>query len=124
MVQPAGATPTFEELYAQIRALPEHMTGEILEPGVLRTMSRPGKGHRRAARACLRSLDPFDANVGGSGWWIEAEVEIRLPQVVWPFPISVASAPSASPSCPTTTRSPSFPTGAARSCRRGPQTKI
>jgi Uma2 family endonuclease len=80
MAQPAVALPSFEELYAQIQALPEHLTGEILEPGVLRTMSRPGKRHRRAARLCQRSLDPLDANVGGSGWWIESEVEIRFPQ--------------------------------------------
>jgi Uma2 family endonuclease len=79
MGHPAAAIPTFEELYEQIRALPENLTGEILEPGVLRTMSRPGKRHRRAARACLRALDPFDANVGGSGWWIESEAEIRFP---------------------------------------------
>ncbi|MFO0762932.1 MAG: Uma2 family endonuclease [Byssovorax sp.] len=79
MGRPAGALPTFDELYAQIRALPERLTGEILEEGVLRTMSRPGRRHRRAARACLRSLDDFDANVGGRGWWIEVEAEIRLP---------------------------------------------
>lgn len=79
MGQPAAALPSFEELYQQIRALPESLTGEILEPGVLRTMSRPGKPHRRAARRCLHALDPFDANVGGSGWWIEPEAEIRFP---------------------------------------------
>ncbi|MFO0759108.1 MAG: Uma2 family endonuclease [Byssovorax sp.] len=79
MGHPSEPPPTFEELYAKIRALPEHITGEILTPGVLRTRSRPGKKHRRAARACLWSLDPFDANVGGTGWWIEPEVEIRFP---------------------------------------------
>jgi Uma2 family endonuclease len=79
MGQPAAAAPTFEELYAQIRALPEHLTGEILEPGVLRTMSRPGKPHRRAAKHCQHALAPFDANLGGTGWWIESETEIRFP---------------------------------------------
>jgi len=79
MGHPALSRPTFDELYDQIRALPEHLTGEILEPGVLRTMSRPGKRHRRAAKLCTRSLDPFDANVGGAGWWIEIEAEIRFP---------------------------------------------
>src|SRR3954447_16780665 len=79
MGQPGVAAPTFDELYEQIRALPENLTGEILEPGVLRTMSRPGKGHRRAARACLRALDPFDANVGGSGCGNKSEAEIRFP---------------------------------------------
>lgn len=79
MGEPAARAPTFEELYEQIRALPEHLTGEILEPGVLRTMSRPGKAHRRAARQCLHGLGSFDANVGGAGWWIEVEVEISFP---------------------------------------------
>jgi Uma2 family endonuclease len=79
MGQPAGKLPTFEELYEQILALPEHLTGEILEPGVLRTMSRPGKAHRRAARHCTDGLGRFDANVRGRGWWIEVEAEIRFP---------------------------------------------
>jgi Uma2 family endonuclease len=79
MGQPVATIPTFEELYEQIRALPEHITGEILEPGVLRTMSRPGKRHRRAAKLCAHSLSPFDVAVGGAGWWIEPEAEIRLP---------------------------------------------
>jgi Uma2 family endonuclease len=79
MSQAALAFPSFDELYAQIRALPEGMTGEILEPGVLRTMSRPGKKHRRAAKLCARSLDRFDQSVGGTGWWIEDEIEIRFP---------------------------------------------
>ncbi|HSN98451.1 MAG TPA: hypothetical protein VLS89_09135, partial [Candidatus Nanopelagicales bacterium] len=67
----AAAVEMFDALYEQIRALPENLTGEILEPGVLRTMSRPGKAHRRAARVCLHELGDHDANVGGSGWWIE-----------------------------------------------------
>lgn len=75
----AASTLSFEELYEQIRALPEHLTGEILVPGTLRTMSRPGKPHRRAARQCLHALSRFDANVGGTGWWIEVEPEIRFP---------------------------------------------
>ncbi len=79
MGHPAAAVPTFEDLYQQIRALPEHLTGEILEPGVLRTMSRPGRAHRRAAKHCHRALDSFDAGLGGSGWWIEVETEIRFP---------------------------------------------
>ena len=79
MGQPAPALPTFEELYEQIRALPENLTGEILEPGVLRTKSRPGKSHRRAARHCLHNLNRFNATLGGSGWWIEVEAEILFP---------------------------------------------
>ena len=79
MGHPAALLPTFEELYAQIRALPERLTGEILEPGTLRTMSRPGKAHRRAAKRCAHDLDRFDENLGGAGWWIETETEIRFP---------------------------------------------
>jgi Uma2 family endonuclease len=75
----AIALPAFDELYARIQALPEGTVGEILEPGVLRTMSRPGKAHRQVAKRCERSLDQFDKNVGGAGWWIESEAEIRLP---------------------------------------------
>jgi len=79
MAHPAALFPTFEDLYEQIRALPEHVTGEILEPGVLRTMSRPARPHRRTHTSILRGLDGFDANFGGKGWWIEIEVEIRFP---------------------------------------------
>lgn len=75
----AVALPSFEELYEQIRALPHGVTGEILVPGVLHTMSRPGKPHRRAAKLLGHQLDRFDRNVGGTGWWIEIEVEIRFP---------------------------------------------
>jgi hypothetical protein len=69
MGHPAATVPSFEDLYERIRALPEHLTGEILEPGVLRTMLRPGRGHRRAAKLCVQSLRPFDADAGGTGWW-------------------------------------------------------
>jgi len=79
MGDPVRRVPSFDELYASIQRLPGGMTGEILEVGVLRTMGRPGKRHRRAARMCLESLGRGDANVGGSGWWIEQEVEIQFP---------------------------------------------
>ncbi len=81
MGQPAEVIKeaTFEELYERIRNLPEGVTGEILAPNVLRTMSRPGKRHRRAALLCLDGLRSFNANVGGTGWWIEVEAEVRLP---------------------------------------------
>jgi Uma2 family endonuclease len=72
--------PTFDELYRRIEALPEGITGEILERGKLRTMSRPGSGHRRAAQLCNHYLQRFDPLRGGKGWWIEVEAEIRFPQ--------------------------------------------
>jgi Uma2 family endonuclease len=74
----AASVLDFETLYRQIQALPEGVTGEILDPGVLRTMSRPGKAHRRSHRQALKALRGFDANEGGAGWWIEVEVEVRL----------------------------------------------
>lgn len=80
MVQPARFMPTFEELYAQIERLPEGVTGEILEEGALRVMSRPGKRHRRAAGACFNALSGVNANLRGTGWWVEVEAEVRFPQ--------------------------------------------
>jgi Uma2 family endonuclease len=78
MAQPAMPIPTFEDLYAKIRDLPENLTGEILVPGILRTMSKPGRRHRRAAKRVAHSLAAFDADVGGAGWWIEIEAEVRF----------------------------------------------
>lgn len=79
MGEPALQRPSFQELYEQIVALPEGMTGEILVPGVLSTMARPGKSHRNAAKRMGRDLDRFDRRLGGTGWWIEEETEIRFP---------------------------------------------
>jgi Uma2 family endonuclease len=70
--------PDFETLYRQIQALPEGVTGEIIDPGVLSTMGRPGKGHRRSHRQVLEALRDQDANAHGGGWWIEVEVEVRF----------------------------------------------
>jgi Uma2 family endonuclease len=79
MAQPARSARTFEELYAEIERLPEGMTGEILEESVVRVMSRPGKRHRLAAMACVDALGGANANLRGTGWWIEVEAEIRFP---------------------------------------------
>ena len=80
MVSPARSTKkTFADLYGEIMRLPEGLTGEILEDGVLHVMSRPGKPHRRAAAACFADLSGINANLRGSGWWIESEAEVRLP---------------------------------------------
>jgi Uma2 family endonuclease len=78
MAQRAPNLPTFEELYAQIERLPSGTTGEILEPGVLRTMSRPARPHRFTAKRALLGLAGFDLDQGGTGWWIETETEIRF----------------------------------------------
>jgi Uma2 family endonuclease len=79
MANPARRPRSFDELYEEILQLRDGLTGEILEPGVVRVMSRPGKRHRRAARACLDALSLRDANLRGTGWWIEQEAEIRFP---------------------------------------------
>lgn len=78
MAQRAPQLPTFGELYRQIEALPQGVTGEILEPGVIRAMSRPGGPHRRSHRRITDSLRGSDIFVGGSGWWFEIEAEIRF----------------------------------------------
>ena len=81
MASPAQRIASFDELYQAIQALPPGLTGEILEPGVIRTMGRPGGAHRYSARAILRSLNGDDAWDGGDGWWFEQEAEIRFLQI-------------------------------------------
>lgn len=79
MAEPAQRIPSFDDLYAQIERLPCGVTGEILEPGVLQTMSRPGRPHSRVAKKLIRMLGRFDVEDGGAGWWILMEPESRLP---------------------------------------------
>ncbi len=79
MAQRALKLPSFADLYRQIEALPQGITGEILEPGVLRTMSRPGGPHRFASFRIRRTLQGADLAEGGKGWWFEIEAEIRFP---------------------------------------------
>jgi Uma2 family endonuclease len=75
----AAKKKTFDELYAVIRDLPEGRRGEILMAGELYvTMGRPGRKHRRAAQVLHHALAPRDANLGGTGWWIEVEPEVRF----------------------------------------------
>jgi Uma2 family endonuclease len=70
--------PTFEELKRQIDLLPEGVTGEILDPGVISTMGRPAAKHRRAAGQLYRALGGADVAAGGTGWWIEQEPDVRF----------------------------------------------
>jgi Uma2 family endonuclease len=69
----------FEDLYAEIQALPEGASGQILDPGRVHvTMGRPGRAHRFSFKLVLDGLGRFDRDRGGSGWWIEPEPEIRF----------------------------------------------
>ncbi len=78
MGEPALALADFDVLYRQIQSLPEGTTGEIVEPGGLRTMGRPGKAHRRAQLRVLLGLGGSNQSADGTGWWIELEPEVRF----------------------------------------------
>lgn len=70
--------PSFDELYHEIEALPQGLTGEILGPGDLRVMPRPGGPHSFASQRMTLGLGGHNLIAGGSGWWIEVEREIHL----------------------------------------------
>lgn len=70
--------PDFDDLYEEILALPQGTTGEILGPGELRMMARPGGSHSFTSRRVTIALRGNDLIDGGAGWWIEVEREIRL----------------------------------------------
>jgi Uma2 family endonuclease len=74
----AQRIPTFEELYAAIAALPEGISGEILEDGRIDTMGRPGRAHLRAGKRLTRLLGPIEDDDERDGWVIEIEREVRL----------------------------------------------
>lgn len=73
----ARRLPTFDELYAAIRELPEGVTGEILASGMLDTMGRPGRPHRQAWRRIFRRLEDLEP-AGPGRWVVEPEAEVRL----------------------------------------------
>jgi len=70
------AKPT---LYQQLAALPEGLTGEILN-GQLHTQPRPTWSHARASSLLADGIfGPYDRGRGGpGGWWIVAEPEIHF----------------------------------------------
>ena len=82
----AKRAPTFEELYLEIERLPPGITGQILIPGVLTTMSRPGPAHDHTLAHCAYALHPFDRRFGSHGWWIRQEFEVRFPGDRLPVP--------------------------------------
>jgi Uma2 family endonuclease len=66
-------------LYGQLEALPEGLTGEILD-GQLHTQPRPSGPHGLAASALGGELvGPFQKGGGGpGGWWMIGKPEIHL----------------------------------------------
>lgn len=72
----AAANPT---LYERLLALPEHVTGEILN-GELYTLPRLSGRHGVAGRGLNFNLaGPFDFGRGGpGGWWIIQEPEVHF----------------------------------------------
>jgi len=66
-------------LYESLEALPERLTGEILN-GQLYTQPRPSGAHIAAGSALGSKLhNPFQVGDGGpGGWWIFDEPEVHL----------------------------------------------
>jgi Uma2 family endonuclease len=75
-------------LYGQLLALPENVTGEIID-GVLYTQPRPTGPHVNAELGLGSALRiPFHKGQGGpGGWWIVAEPELHfIRDVLTPVP--------------------------------------
>jgi Uma2 family endonuclease len=70
---------TRPSLYEQLKALPEGLTGEILD-GQLYAQPRPSLPHGLAASSLVDELvSPFQKGRGGpGGWWIIAEPELHF----------------------------------------------
>jgi Uma2 family endonuclease len=66
-------------LYERLLALPDHLTGEILN-GHLHTQPRPSGRHGLAERGLNIDIGgPFDFGRGGpGGWWIIPEPEVHF----------------------------------------------
>lgn len=66
-------------LYEQLEALPERLTGEILD-GQIYTQPRPSGPHALAAAGLGAELfNPFHSGRGGpGGWWILPEPELHF----------------------------------------------
>ena len=66
-------------LYELLEALPEGLTGEILD-GQIHTQPRPSVPHGIAESSLTADLNaPFQKGRGGpGGWWIIAEPEIHF----------------------------------------------
>jgi Uma2 family endonuclease len=73
---------TDDELWAELCALPEHLTGQIID-GELLVQPRPRPRHARVIKRLGRFLSPTDdgdgIEPGQGGWWILIEPGIELP---------------------------------------------
>lgn len=72
----------FNEAIGELERIPDGLSSAPAEPRAL-LLSKVGKAHRRAARACFRALcksvQARGQHAGGHSFWIEAEPEIALP---------------------------------------------
>ena len=73
------AAPYTDHLYAELEALPEHLTGEIIN-GRLYAQPRPVSRHALAESSLGGELyGPYHRGRGGpGGWWILIEPEIHF----------------------------------------------
>ncbi|HNC53336.1 MAG TPA: Uma2 family endonuclease [Accumulibacter sp.] len=73
------ATVHADDLYAQLEALPENLTGEIID-GQLHTQPRPASPHAVASSALGMDIgSAYHRGRGGpGGWWILDEPEIHF----------------------------------------------
>jgi len=73
------ATPAIQRLYDAIEALPEGVTGELIN-GQLHTQPRPSARHGLAGSNLIADLvTAYSRGRGGpGGWWIIAEPEIHF----------------------------------------------
>jgi Uma2 family endonuclease len=78
MATAAQRVGTFEELYEAIKALPEGITGEVLSDGVIETMGRPARPHRRVAKRLGALLWAEEDDAAPSGWVVEPEAEVLI----------------------------------------------
>jgi len=66
--------------YDDLKQVPDHMVGEILD-GDLVVSPHPGLAHARAAlNISIDLAGPFDRSGGGAGWWFLAEPELTSPR--------------------------------------------
>lgn len=71
----AARRKTNHELLAEVAALPEHMTGEVID-GELHVMSRPSPAHQEAEAGLMSSLKFGRGGPPSAGWYFQHEVEI------------------------------------------------